>query len=92
MTQSKACCNLANRARCGANRDGRALQFSGINFIIPTDAKIQSDRDLAGEAVSIQDVIDAMKQAKISGSIVLLDACRDNPFADAARLGSGATR
>ena len=67
---------------------GHALQFNGTNFIIPTDAKIEQEAALASDAVSVQEIIDAMREANISASIVLLDACRDNPFVNALASSS----
>ena len=69
---------------------GTAIEVDQRNFLIPTDARLLSDRDIEYEAVPLELVSRAVKPA--SGlRLVVLDACRDNPFA-AAMQRSGATR
>jgi tetratricopeptide (TPR) repeat protein len=59
---------------------GHGMEVGGVNYLIPVDAKLAADRDAQSEAVSLELVI-----ASVSGAnkmrLVLLDACRDNPFA-----------
>jgi len=59
---------------------GHGLEIGGVNYLVPTDARLKSDRDVQDEAVSLNRVLDAITGAK-KVKLVLLDACRDNPFA-----------
>lgn len=56
----------------------------GENFLVPVDAHIAKPADVAGAAVSVQSIFDAIG-ARASPSIIILDACRVNPFANAPR-------
>jgi uncharacterized caspase-like protein len=59
---------------------GHGMEVGGINYLIPVDAKIASDRDIGFEAVPLDQVLNAAERAN-KLRIVILDACRDNPFA-----------
>lgn len=58
---------------------GHALQVGDSNFILPVDAKLSSQYDLEFESLKVSHLLDYMKAAS-SLQIVMLDACRDNPF------------
>ncbi|MEO9527247.1 caspase family protein [Roseibium sp.] len=58
---------------------GHALQVGDSNFILPVDAKLTSQYDLEFESLKVSHLLDYMKAAS-SLQIVMLDACRDNPF------------
>ena len=58
---------------------GHGMQVDGHNFLIPTDAKLDSDRHVNFETVVLDRVIESMNGTKKLG-LVILDACRDNPF------------
>jgi len=58
---------------------GHALQVGDANFILPVDAKLTSQYDLEFESLKVSHLLDYMKAAS-SLQIVMLDACRDNPF------------
>jgi TPR repeat protein/uncharacterized caspase-like protein len=58
---------------------GHALQVGDANFIVPIDAKLSSQYDLEFESLKVSHLLDYMKAAS-SLQIVMLDACRDNPF------------
>jgi invasion protein IalB len=59
---------------------GHGMEAAGMNYLIPVDAALKSDRDLSIEAISLEQVLNAAERA--SGlRLVILDACRDNPFA-----------
>ena len=68
---------------------GHGVQVEGQNFLIPADAQLERERDLIYEALALNLFLGEVGQAKKLG-IMILDACRDNPFAD--RLGSGSGR
>jgi TonB family protein len=58
---------------------GHAIQVDGVNWLIPRDADIRGKDDLALYAVNVATALDMMR-ARSKVSIVVLDACRDNPF------------
>ncbi|MFT4116603.1 caspase family protein [Bradyrhizobium sp.] len=59
---------------------GHGIEMDGNNYLIPTDAKLLSDFDVQDEAMSLDRVLKAIEPAKRL-KLVILDACRDNPFA-----------
>jgi hypothetical protein len=61
---------------------GHGLQASGRNHLVPVDAKLQVERDLDFEAISLDFVLKQMElDREGKTNIVFLDACRDNPLA-----------
>ena len=61
---------------------GHGLQVAGQNYIIPVDAKLESERDLDFETVRLDFVLHQMELNRdTKTNIVFLDACRDNPLA-----------
>jgi hypothetical protein len=66
---------------------GHGVQSSGVNYLIPIGANIPSESFLRDRAVSVQAVLDELNDANNELNIVVLDACRDNPFGW-ARSGS----
>ena len=70
---------------------GHGLQINGQNFLVPVDAKLESLVDLEFETTSLQQVIDLMEK-ETRTTIVLLDACRDNPLARTLARSLSATR
>lgn len=63
---------------------GHGLEVSGVNYLVPVDARLAADRDVQFEAVALDRVMTAVEGAKTL-KLVLLDACRDNPFAPKMR-------
>ena len=59
---------------------GHGMEIDGVNYLIPTDAKLRRDTHVVDEAISLDRVIAAASGASTL-SLVLLDACRNNPFA-----------
>jgi tetratricopeptide (TPR) repeat protein len=60
---------------------GHGMEVGGVNYLVPIDAKIAADRDVSFEAVALDQVMNAAERAKRL-RLVILDACRDNPFAN----------
>jgi hypothetical protein len=60
---------------------GHGIEVAGINYLIPIDAKIASDRDISLESIPIDQILNAAERARAL-RLVILDACRDNPFAN----------
>jgi TPR repeat protein len=58
---------------------GHGLEISGTNYLVPVDAKIGDDRDVQDEAVSVDRILRSVENAK-KLRLVMLDACRNNPF------------
>jgi uncharacterized protein len=58
---------------------GHGIEIRGINYMIPTDAKLADERDAADEAIALDRIIEALDSAK-QLRLVIVDACRDNPF------------
>jgi Caspase domain len=59
---------------------GHGIEVDGTNYLIPVDAKLERDSDVYDEALSLDRVLVAVEPAK-KLRLVILDACRDNPFA-----------
>lgn len=58
---------------------GHGFQISGTNFLVPTDAAIGSPADVPQQTIAMQTILNAMDSAP-GLKLVVLDACRDNPF------------
>jgi hypothetical protein len=59
---------------------GHGAQSDGKNYLIPMNAQITSEDDLPAHAVSVQAILDDLDDLKNSLNVVVLDACRANPF------------
>jgi hypothetical protein len=59
---------------------GHGIEVNGSNYLIPTDAALAADRDVEFEAVRLDSLLTAVEGGK-GLRIVMLDACRENPFA-----------
>jgi len=59
---------------------GHGIEVDGGNYLIPIDAKLERDTDVYDEALSLDRVLLSIEPAK-KLRLVILDACRDNPFA-----------
>lgn len=64
---------------------GHGVQFRGRNFLVPTDAKLLHQGDLEFEAVDLGWVLSRFGQANNVTNVVVLDACRNNPFPSSVR-------
>jgi hypothetical protein len=68
---------------------GHGVEIGGTNYLIPVDAKLGRDYDVEDEAVALDRIIWALQSVKRL-RLILLDACRDNPFPQ--KLRSAGTR
>lgn len=59
---------------------GHGVQARGVNYLIPADAEIQAGSQLCYRATSVDFVLDSMNEAGNKLNMIVLDACRDNPF------------
>ena len=59
---------------------GHGVQSGGENYLVPVDANIPSENFLRNRTVSVQEMLDELNDAGNEFNVVVLDACRDNPF------------
>jgi Caspase domain len=59
---------------------GHGIEISGTNYLIPVDARLSRDYDVDDEAIALDRIIWALQPVRRL-RLILLDACRDNPFA-----------
>ncbi|HEY0848368.1 MAG TPA: caspase family protein [Bradyrhizobium sp.] len=59
---------------------GHGIEVDGTNYLVPADARLVSDFDIEDETISLDRVLKALDPTKRL-KLVILDACRDNPFA-----------
>jgi WD40 repeat protein len=59
---------------------GHGVQVKGENYLIPVDENIKSEGDVDIDAVSLSSIMSMLENAQTRLAIVVLDACRDNPF------------
>jgi uncharacterized caspase-like protein len=59
---------------------GHGIEVDGTNYLVPADARLVSDFDVEDETISLDRVLKALDPVKRL-KLVILDACRDNPFA-----------
>ena len=64
---------------------GHGMQVKGANYLIPVDAAIEGEDEVRYMSIDANQVLDKMDQAGNRLNIVILDACRDNPFARSFR-------
>jgi hypothetical protein len=67
---------------------GHGMQIGGINYLIPIGARVEKETDVKFQAVNAEMILAEMENAENGMNIVLLDACRDNPFGRAFRSAS----
>ena len=59
---------------------GHGVQVDGINYLLPTDADIRDQSDIPYEAIDAGRILAKMEEAGNKLNIIILDACRNNPF------------
>ena len=68
---------------------GHGLQMNGENYLLPVDAKIESQADVRFNTINLTDIQQEMEGGG-RANIIILDACRNNPFVDKlAKTGRG---
>jgi hypothetical protein len=67
---------------------GHGLQIDGLNYLVPVDAQIDPDSIVTFELIKLEDVIEALGYSA-GTRLLILDACRTNPFAKAVAQRSG---
>ncbi len=64
---------------------GHGVQVAGENFLVPVSANISSEDEIDLEAINVNDFLAVMKSSKAAVNIIILDACRNNPFVGSGR-------
>ena len=64
---------------------GHGVQVKGVNFLLPIGAKVEKEGDVEFEAVDAGRIMNELESAGSRLNIVILDACRNNPFAQRVR-------
>ena len=66
---------------------GHGMQSRGKNYLVPVDAEITGESSVSTESVDVERVLDQLSPARLA--MVILDACRNNPFERRFRSGAG---
>jgi hypothetical protein len=67
---------------------GHGVQIDWRNYLIPVDAKVRSAEDVRAQAVDVSELLHFMDQTKDKSFLVILDACRDDPFGGNFKVAS----
>ncbi len=59
---------------------GHGVQVDGENYLIPVDARLSRQNDVRYQALPLGEVLNAMEDSDTQVNVVIIDACRDNPF------------
>jgi hypothetical protein len=70
---------------------GHGLELGGENYLVPVDARLASDSSVGYEAITLSLVLSSVRPAKRL-RLVILDACRNNPFSQQMKISGGRTR
>jgi hypothetical protein len=68
---------------------GHGIEVSGANYMVPVGVKITRREDVKIEAVPVEDVLQSVRGRPSRLNVVILDACRNDPFTRSFRSGSG---
>lgn len=71
---------------------GHGIQISGVNYLLPLRETFESADDVVNDAISLQTILDGFEAAQVVNSVIILDACRDNPFAKGKTRSFGGSR
>jgi uncharacterized caspase-like protein len=63
---------------------GHGVQVNGKNYLIPVDADIQAEDEITAQGADVGEMLERLGRMKTGMNLVILDACRNNPFADGA--------
>jgi len=79
-----------NKARVGFfYYAGHGMQIDGTNYLLPVDIHIMSSADIKHRAIKLDWILGKMEDSGSKVNIVVLDACRDNPFRGLRGAGAG---
>ena len=71
---------------------GHGVQISGANYLLPVDIRGDSEEQVKDDALLLQRVLDEFSEQRVSFTLILIDACRDNPFKLSGKHRNMATR
>ena len=75
---------FANRLRPGAEAvfyyAGHGVAVDNVNYLIPVATPVESEAQIAGTGIAARTVLQTMEQSGADFNVVILDACRNNPF------------
>jgi uncharacterized caspase-like protein len=71
---------------------GHGMQIRGRNHLIPVDAQVRDPEDVARHSVDLADVLERLGQLRSGLNIVIVDACRNNPFNNPPAVDSDGRR
>jgi len=67
---------------------GHGMEVNGENYLVPVDAELNSQTDVQYNALNVNQVLGNMDEKRVSMKLLILDACRDNPFKRSWSRGS----
>jgi len=67
---------------------GHGMQVHGVNYVVPVDADIKDEEEVPFVGVDVNEFLGTMQSSKSRLNIVVLDACRNNPYARSFRSAS----
>jgi uncharacterized caspase-like protein len=70
---------------------GHGIEVGGVNYVIPVDAELKTSNHVEDEALPLDRLLSKVESAR-QLRLVILDACRDNPFAQRIASAGGGTR
>ncbi len=59
---------------------GHGVELRGSNYLLPIDIDVEDEESIKHDAVGLQEVLDEIQQRQPRFTLVIMDACRDNPF------------
>lgn len=68
---------------------GHGMQMNGENYLIPTDFHVGLPQQVGSSAISLSSILSAFKARNTSTQIIILDACRNNPFMGTRSITDG---
>lgn len=71
---------------------GHGLQVKGRNYLLPVDTEIRAEDEVPGKSADLNELLDRLTAQKQGINIVILDACRNNPFSGAEIVGPDGRR
>jgi uncharacterized caspase-like protein len=66
---------------------GHGVQVQGRNYLIPVDAELRSEDEIAFKSADVGELLERLGQLREGLNIMILDACRNNPFANLSFVG-----
>lgn len=70
---------------------GHGIEMGGENWLLPVDVEMRAEGDVQHEAIRLRDVMETVARARSLG-LVILDACRDDPFRNRMQRSAGVQR